>query len=41
MASDNEVLIRCTVRGKHTGDSLGFAATQAQMEISGIAIVRI
>ena len=41
MASDNEVLIRCTVRGKHTGDSLGFAATQAQVEITGIAIVRI
>jgi predicted ester cyclase len=29
------------VRGKHTGDSLGFAATQAPVEITGIAIVRV
>ena len=32
---------RCTARGKHTGDGLGFAATHAQMEITGMAMVRI
>ena len=41
VSEGDKVAARCTVRGKHTGDSLGFAATQAQMEITGIAIVRI
>ena len=41
ISEGDKIAARCTVRGKHTGDSLGFAATQAQMEITGIAIVRI
>ena len=36
-----KITARCTVRGTHTGDTLGFAATQAPMEITGISIVRI
>jgi len=32
---------RCTARGKHTGDGLGFAATNAPIEITGMAMVRI
>jgi steroid delta-isomerase-like uncharacterized protein len=41
IAEGDKIAARCTVRGKHTGDSLGFAATQAPMEITGISIVRI
>jgi steroid delta-isomerase-like uncharacterized protein len=41
IAEGDKIAARCTVRGKHQGDSLGFAATQAPIEISGIAIVRI
>ena len=41
IAEGDKIAARCTVRGKHTGDTLGFAATQAPMEITGIAIVRI
>ena len=37
----DKIAARCIVRGKHTGDSLGFAATQAPMEMTGISIVRI
>jgi steroid delta-isomerase-like uncharacterized protein len=37
----DKVAARCTVRGKHQSDSLGFAATQKPMEITGITIVRI
>jgi steroid delta-isomerase-like uncharacterized protein len=37
----DKVAARCTVRGKHQADSLGFAATQRPMEITGITIVRI
>jgi steroid delta-isomerase-like uncharacterized protein len=37
----DKVVARCSVRGKHTGDSLGFEATQAQVEFTGIAIVRV
>jgi predicted ester cyclase len=29
------------VRGRHTGDSLGFAATYAPVEFSGITIIRV
>jgi steroid delta-isomerase-like uncharacterized protein len=36
-----KVAARCTVRGKHQSDSLGFAATQLPMEITGITIVRV
>jgi steroid delta-isomerase-like uncharacterized protein len=41
IAEGDKVAARCSVRGKHTGDTLGFAATQAHMEITGIVIVRV
>ncbi len=41
VAEGDKVAARCSVRGKHQGDSLGFAATQASVEFTGIAIVRI
>lgn len=37
----DKVAARCTVRGEHKSDSLGFAATQRPMEITGMTIVRI
>ena len=37
----DKVATRCSVRGKHTGDSLGFAATELAVEFTGITIVRI
>ena len=37
----DKVAARCTVRGRHQSDSLGIAATQKPMEISGITIVRV
>jgi steroid delta-isomerase-like uncharacterized protein len=36
----DKVTARCTVRGKHTGDSLGFAATHAPVVMTGISITR-
>lgn len=41
IAEEDKIAARCTVTGKHEGDSLGFAATQAPMAITGICIVRI
>lgn len=41
IAEGDKVAARCTVRAVHSGDDLGFAATQKPMEITGIAIVRI
>lgn len=41
ISEGDKVAARCTVRGKHTGDHLGFAATHAPIEITGIAIVRV
>jgi len=41
IAEGDMVAARCLVRGQHMGGTLGFAATQKPMEISGIAIVRI
>ena len=37
----DKIAARCSVRGKHSGDSLGFAATNAPVEFTGIAIVRV
>lgn len=37
----DKVAARCTLRATHAGDSLGFAATQKPMDITGIAIVRV
>ena len=41
LAEGDLVATRCSVRGKHTGDSLGFAATQSTVEFNGITITRI
>jgi steroid delta-isomerase-like uncharacterized protein len=41
IAEGDKVATRCTVRGKHAGNSLGFAATQAPVEFTGMTIVRI
>ena len=41
IAEGDKVVARCSVRGKHVGDSLGFAATGAQAEFDGIAIGRV
>lgn len=41
IAEGDLVAVRCSVRGKHVGDSLGFKATQATTEFDGIAIVRV
>ena len=32
---------RCSVRGKHRGDSLGFKATNAPVDFTGMIIVRV
>jgi steroid delta-isomerase-like uncharacterized protein len=41
IAEGDMVATRCSVRGKHVGDSLGFAATQAPVEFTGVTITRI
>jgi steroid delta-isomerase-like uncharacterized protein len=41
IAEGDKVAVRCSVRAKHEGDSLGFKATGAQAEFDGIAIVRV
>src|SRR6266478_3883071 len=41
IAEGDRVATRCSVRGKHTGHSLGFAATQAPVEFTGVTITRI
>jgi steroid delta-isomerase-like uncharacterized protein len=41
IAEGDLVAVRCSVKGKHVGDSLGFKATQATAEFDGIAIVRV
>lgn len=41
IAEGDKVAVRCSVGGKHAGDSLGFKATGAQAEFDGIAIVRV
>lgn len=37
----DKVAARCTVRGQHQSDSLGFAATNQPVEFTGITIVRV
>lgn len=37
----DKVAARCSVRGKHQSDSLGFAATHQPTEFTGITIVRV
>ena len=41
IAEGDKVAVRCSVKGKHTGDHLGIAASNAPVEFGGIAIVRI
>lgn len=41
IAEGDKVAARCSVRGKHSGDHLGVAASNAPVEFTGIAIVRI
>lgn len=41
IAEGDKVAARCSVRGQHQGDHLGFAATDTPVDFTGIAIVRI
>jgi predicted ester cyclase len=41
VAEGDKVAARCSVRAKHEGDFLGRAATDAPVDFTGIAIVRI
>jgi steroid delta-isomerase-like uncharacterized protein len=41
ISEGDKVAARCSVRGKHTGDGLGIAATQTPVEFTGMSIVRI
>ena len=41
VAEGDKVVARCSVQGMHTGDNLGFAATNAPVEFEGIAIVKV
>jgi steroid delta-isomerase-like uncharacterized protein len=41
VAEGDKVAARCSVRGKHQGDSLGFKATNADVGFGGITIVRV
>src|ERR1700674_3544519 len=41
LAEGDLVAARCSVRGKHTGDHLGIAASNAPVEFTGMTIARI
>jgi steroid delta-isomerase-like uncharacterized protein len=41
IAEGDMVATRCSVRGKHTGDHLGFAATNSPVDFTGMTITRI
>jgi steroid delta-isomerase-like uncharacterized protein len=41
VSEGDRVAARCTVRGRHRGDTLGFKATDSPVEFDGICIVRI
>ena len=41
ISEGDRVAARCTVRGRHQGDALGFGATGQQVEFGGICIVRV
>jgi steroid delta-isomerase-like uncharacterized protein len=41
IAEGDKVAARCAVRGKHSGDHLGVAASNAPVDFTGVAIVRI
>jgi steroid delta-isomerase-like uncharacterized protein len=41
VAEGDKVAARCSVRGKHSGDNLGIAASHTPVDFTGITIVRI
>jgi steroid delta-isomerase-like uncharacterized protein len=41
IAEGDKVAARCSVKGKHSGDHLGFKATNVDVGFEGITIVRI
>jgi steroid delta-isomerase-like uncharacterized protein len=41
ISEGDKVAARCTVRGKHEGDSLGFAATKRPVEFTGMTFARV
>jgi steroid delta-isomerase-like uncharacterized protein len=41
VSEGDKVAARCTVRGRHRGDALGFKATDSPVEFDGICIVRV
>lgn len=41
VAEGDKVAARCAVRGKHSGDQLGIAASNAPVDFTGMVIVRI
>ena len=41
IAEGDKVAALCTVRGRHQGDTLGFAATEQQVEFNGMTFVRV
>jgi steroid delta-isomerase-like uncharacterized protein len=41
IAEGDRVAARCSVRGRHRGDALGFAATEQPVEFTGMTIARI
>ena len=41
IAEGDLVAARCSVRGKHTGDHLGIAASNAPVQFTGMSMVRI
>src|SRR5215813_2959506 len=41
IAEDDKVVARCSVRGRHQGDSLGMKATGAMVDFDGIGIALV
>ena len=41
VSEGDKVAARCTIRGRHRGDTLGFKATDSPVAFDGICIVRI
>lgn len=41
IAEGDKVAARCSVHGKHTGDHLGVAASNAHVDFTGMVIVRV
>ena len=41
LATDNEAVVRFTLRGTHGGDFMGIPATQKRIDVGAIAIFRI